>query len=85
MNRHERMREVYYIHLNRAWSKGLKCHGAFTETSTWGKYGQWGHLEYIDQESSVKWTLLKDFLQEFENISAVSFDSVCCDRTYSFQ
>ncbi len=49
MNRQPQFRDVYRIHLNLAKAKGLRTHGAFVDVSAWGRYGQWGHLEYLDQ------------------------------------
>ena len=66
LNRQPGMRDVYRIHLNMAKAKGLRTHGAFNEVESYGKYGQWGHLEYLDQPptNSVKWTFLRDWFTE---------------------
>lgn len=66
INRHPRMAEVYAIHLNMALDKGLWTHAAFVDAGSWGKYGQWGHLEYLDQPNAEapKWTFLLDWINE---------------------
>jgi hypothetical protein len=70
MNRHPAMADVYNIHLNMARSKGLRSHVAFVDCGSWGKYGQWGHLEYLDQDPnvSVKWRFLLDWISQFRSI-----------------
>jgi hypothetical protein len=52
MNRRQAMRDVYRIHLNMAKSKGLWAHALYVSCGVWGKYGQWGHLEYLDQPNA---------------------------------
>lgn len=66
LNRQPAMREVYRIHLELARAKGLWTHGAFVEVSRWGRYGQWGHLEYQEQPAAQapKWQLLLDWQSE---------------------
>ncbi len=66
VNRQPEMAEVYRIHLNLAWSKGLRTHSPYVESGGWGKFGQWGHLESIRQptESSPKWKFLIDWQSE---------------------
>lgn len=66
LNRQPQMRDVYRIHLNMAWSKGLRTHGAFVDAGAWGKYGQWGHLEFLGQNpaASAKWQFLQDWQTE---------------------
>lgn len=66
LNRQPRFAELYAMHLNMAAAKGLRSHVAFTDTSPWGKYGQWGHLESLDQEprSSPKYAFLLDWARE---------------------
>lgn len=73
MNRHPRMADVYRIHLNQAKKNGLASHTAFVDVSAWGKYGQWGHLEYLDQDpqASVKWRFLLDWIAEFATIRSI--------------
>ena len=73
LNRQPGMRDVYRIHLNMAKAKGLRTHGAFNEVEGYGKYGQWGHLEYLDQPptNSVKWTFLWDWFTETSHLRPV--------------
>jgi len=73
MNRRRDMREVYDIHLNMARSKGLRSHVAFVDCGTWGKYGQWGHLEYLDQDpnASVKWRFILGWIDQMRAIRPV--------------
>lgn len=63
LNRQPGMRTVYDIHLNMARSKGLWTHTPFVDTSSWGKFGQWGHLEYLDQPNAAapKWQAVVDW------------------------
>lgn len=89
LNRHPRFADIYNIHLNQARSLGLRMHDAFVDISGWGKYGQWGHLEYLDQKLeksgpssyettygwSVKYQFLKDFVEENKNINHIN-DSI---------
>jgi hypothetical protein len=64
MNRHSVMADVYSIHLNMAKSKGLWTHVMFVDSSFWGRYGQWGHLEHLDQDpaESVKYKFILDWI-----------------------
>ncbi|MDX2111637.1 MAG: thrombospondin type 3 repeat-containing protein [Verrucomicrobiota bacterium] len=57
MNRRSEFAEIYRVQMNMAAAKGLRSHSLFVDVSLWGKYGQWGHLEYPDQNplDSVKW------------------------------
>ncbi len=73
MNRHPRMAEVYGIHLNMALSHGLTTHNPFVLVSSWGKYGQWGHLEHLDQDpaQSVKYQFLLSWAQEAQSIRSI--------------
>lgn len=66
LNRQPQFADVYRIHLNQAKAKGLRTHGAFVDVGAWGKYGQWGHLEYADQNpnSAVKWRFIRDWPAE---------------------
>jgi hypothetical protein len=66
LNRHPRMREVYRIHLDQARARGLWCHNPFVDCGAWGKYGQWGHLEQLDQDpaSAVKYAFILDWVDE---------------------
>lgn len=60
MNRDPRIASVYRIHLEIAKSKGLWTHTPYTDTSTWGRFGQWGHLETLDADPahSAKYALM---------------------------
>jgi len=66
MNRRPRVRDVYAAHLNMAKSKGLWMHMPFTLCSAWGKYGQWGHLEYSSQDpaDAPKYRFMLDWIDE---------------------
>lgn len=70
VNRQPQMADVYRIHLNMAKAKGLRTHGAFVDCSPWGKYGQWGHLEFLDQApaSSLKWSFLTNWQTEMSTL-----------------
>ncbi|MCG6928796.1 MAG: hypothetical protein LJF30_26260 [Acidobacteria bacterium] len=73
MNRDPEIRELYDIHLNMAWSKGLWTHSAFVDCSVWGKYGQWGHLEHLDQPlaEAPKYAFLLDHIAEMSGLRHV--------------
>lgn len=60
MNRDARIADVYRVHLEIARSKGLWTHTPYTDTSTWSRFGQWGHLETLDAApaSSPKYALM---------------------------
>ncbi|HEY0007263.1 MAG TPA: hypothetical protein VGB55_00940, partial [Tepidisphaeraceae bacterium] len=70
MNRHPRMAEIYKATLSIAKAQGLKTHGAYNDISGWGKYGQWGTMEYLGQPvgydygQAVKWQFLQDWSAE---------------------
>ena len=70
MNRDPRIADVYRIHLDLAKSKGLWTHTPYTDTSPWGRFGQWGHLETLDQPPAAapKYALL---LEHFALYSAL--------------
>ena len=53
MNRDPRIADVYRMHLDIARSKALWTHTQYTDTSPWSKFGQWGHLETLDQPPSA--------------------------------
>lgn len=63
LNRLPEFAEIYRIQLNMARAKGLTSHSMFVDVSAWGKYGQWGHLEYLGQPfaESPKWTAVADW------------------------
>jgi hypothetical protein len=69
MNRDPRIADLYRIHLDIARSKGLWTHTPYTDTSPWSRFGQWGHLETLDQdpEDAPKYALM---LEHFDTFSA---------------
>jgi hypothetical protein len=73
LNRHTEFAAVYRIHLNLAKAKGLRTHGAFVDVGAWGKYGQWGHLEYLGQDpnSAVKWRFIRDWPGEVATLRQI--------------
>jgi hypothetical protein len=73
MNRRASMRDVYAIHLNMAKSKGLWMHMPFTLCSSWGKYGQWGHLEHSSQNpaDAPKYRFMLDWVGEAAGLRPV--------------
>lgn len=70
MNRDPRIAGVYRIHLELAKSKGLWTHTPYTDTSTWGRFGQWGHLESLDQPPSAapKYALMLEHFTRFTTL-----------------
>jgi len=70
MNRDPRIADVYRIHLEIAKSKGLWTHTPYTDTSTWSKFGQWGHLELLEQApaASPKYSLLLEHFARFSTL-----------------
>lgn len=62
LNRCPEFAAIYRTQINMAWAKGLRTHSIFVDNSGWGKYGQWGHLEYPDQipSQAVKWQAMRD-------------------------
>lgn len=63
-NRRQEFADLYMIHINQGFERGLRANVGFTDVSQWGKYGQWGHVEYYGQpkEEAVKYqTLLKAY------------------------
>lgn len=70
MNRDPRIADLYRIHLDIARSKGLWTHTPYTDTSPWSRFGQWGHLETLDQfpETAPKYALM---LEHFDTFSAL--------------
>ena len=67
MNRDPRIADVYRIHLEIAKSKGLWTHTPYSDTSPWGKFGQWGHLETLDADpaASPKYALMLEHFTTF--------------------
>jgi len=73
VNRHPRMRDVYRAHLEMALSHGLATHNPFVLVSSWGRYGQWGHLEHLDQDpqAAVKYRFLLEHAAQAERLRPV--------------
>jgi hypothetical protein len=70
MNRRAEFEEIYRVQLNMARAKGLTCHGLFVDISRFGKFGQWGHLEYLDQPyaEAPKWQAVQRWGDDMMNI-----------------
>ena len=70
MNRDPRIADVYRIHLDLAKSKGLWTHNPYTDTSTWSRFGQWGHLERLDDApaASPKYSLMLEHFTLFSTL-----------------
>jgi hypothetical protein len=77
MNRDARMADVYRIHLELAKAKGLWTHTPYTDTSNWGKYGQWGHLETLDQPPSAapKYALMLEHFATYSSLRHIDAPS----------
>jgi hypothetical protein len=73
LNRQPEFAQLYRVHLNLAKAKGLRTHGAYTDVGAWGKYGQWGHLEFLGQarDTAVKWKFLRDWPAEMAGLRSV--------------
>lgn len=70
LNRHPGFTEVYRINLEFAkWHK-LWTHTPYHDSSRWGRYGQWGHVESLDQplNEAPKYQFLLDWAAEHESI-----------------
>ena len=82
MNRDPRMADVYRIHLELARSKGLWTHTPYTDTSSWGKFGQWGHLETLDQAPATapKYALLLEHFAQYRSLRHVDAPSGAVPR-----
>jgi hypothetical protein len=67
MNRDARIAGIYRIHLDIARSKGLWTHTPYTDTSPWSRFGQWGHLETLDQlpANAPKYALMLEHFDTF--------------------
>jgi hypothetical protein len=70
MNRDPRIADVYRIHLDLAKSKGLWTHNPYTDTSQWSRFGQWGHLELLEQPpaNSPKYSLMLEHSTLFSKL-----------------
>lgn len=64
-NRHPKMREVYRIYLNTWQSSGGKLFNQFVDVARTSKWGNWGALEYQNQDpqAAPKYQGLMDFIQ----------------------
>ncbi len=75
LNRAAGMSELYRIQLNMAFSKGLTSHGIFVGPSgSWGKFGQWGQLEFMTQNpaTSPRWQELLALRAELGGLRPVN-------------
>lgn len=61
VNRDPRMQGVYSSLLNAWEAGGGDLHAHFVDISFPSKWGSWGALEYVTQESSPKWNALLEF------------------------
>jgi hypothetical protein len=77
MNRDPRIADVYRMHLELARSKGLWTHNPYTDTSTWSRFGQWGHLETLDQApaTAAKYSLLLEHFDTYSTLRHVDTPS----------
>jgi hypothetical protein len=73
MNRDPRIADVYRIHLDLAKSKGLWTHNPYTDTSSWSRFGQWGHLELLEQApaSAPKYSLMLEHSTLFSTLKHI--------------
>lgn len=73
-NRRDEMYDLYYIHMNQAFERGLNANVGFTDISSWGRNGQWGHIEYLGQPllDAPKFQLLMDTFDEFKSIRSIN-------------
>ncbi len=65
-NRHPRHAQATRLHLEFARSLGLWSHMPFQLASGWGRFGQWGHLESMEQlpSASPKYQAVLDWFDE---------------------
>lgn len=70
MNRDPRIADVYRVHLDLARSKGLWTHTPYTDTSTWSRFGQWGHMETLDQDPAdePKYALMREHFDLYSTV-----------------
>ncbi|MEE4382730.1 MAG: hypothetical protein V2J02_12090 [Pseudomonadales bacterium] len=66
LNRHPGFEAVYRTHLELATAAGLTSHMMYLDVSPWGSFGQWGHLERIDQgfDAWSKFRFLREWAAE---------------------
>ena len=74
-NRRERIKEMYLIHMNQGLERGIRSHCMFTLSGGWGKYGQWGHLEYLMQDpaTSPKYVFMENWFDAVETLNHVDY------------
>ena len=72
-NRRQAFAEIYTIFMNQSFERGLRANVGFTDVSKWGKYGQWGHVEYLGQpkEEAVKYQALMKAFDTFSVIRSI--------------
>ncbi len=68
LNRHPRFAHLTRVHLEFARSLGVWSHMPFVLASGWGRFGQWGHIETMDQlpSSSPKYQAVLDWFDEHD-------------------
>ncbi|MBD3883593.1 cellulose-binding protein [Phormidium tenue FACHB-886] len=64
VNRHPKMREIYTQLLNDWQKSGGTLFMHFSDISEPSKWGSWGALEYVNQESSPKYDALMEFIEQ---------------------
>jgi hypothetical protein len=77
LNRSSGIQDIYRIQLNLALSKGLWTHTPYVDAGPWSKFGQWGHLETLDQapEASPKYSFLLEWSREAASIRSIDLPS----------
>ncbi len=73
LNRHPGFAEIYRAQLNAAFAKGLASNTLFVDVSRWANFGQWGHLEYMDQplDQAVKWMAVTQTAADLATLRSV--------------
>ena len=76
MNRDPRIADVYRIHLELAKSKGLRTHTPYVDTTAWSRFGQWGHLENLDQDpaTAAKYALMLEHFATHSTLNHIEDD-----------
>lgn len=64
INRDARMKGMYKDVFQTWQAAGGAVHMCFVDISTPGKYGSWGALEYLEQETSPKWAAITEFNED---------------------
>jgi len=72
-NRRQELGHLYTIHINQGFERGLRANVGFTDVSQWGKYGQWGHVEYLGQpkEEAVKYQVMLNTFDTFSTLRSI--------------